>query len=267
MTENLILEPALVAFDHQLVKGALVRIDSQGGSRQSSTGGGNRIAGDMLHFQYNPETITRARTGKWEPRRRRRRASDPASPQEIRGERGGQGSAALMAESETISMKIIFDATEAILAGRNYQGDGDSAVASQGVLPMLAFLEIISLGKQEQESRGRSTQRNSESARPVKPDELLLVLGNERMFPVVMTSLTITEKKFNPALIPIRAEADIKMNVLEPAESAYSRWIRSAFDQLFQKRRHAMSLAAGRRSELQTIANALDPRSGSSGSH
>jgi hypothetical protein len=257
------LNPELLAFDHQLQKGALVRIDNQGGSQQ--TGGSDEFAGDILLFQYNPETITRARTGKWEPRRRRRRAADPASPQEIRGERGGQGSAALMAESETISLKIIFDATEAILAGRGYEGEETSSVATSGVLPMLAFLEVISLGKEEQEARNRRNQRNRESARPVKPDELLLVLGNERMFPVVMTSLTITEKKFNPSLVPIRAEADIKMNVLEPSESAYSRWIRSAFDQLFEKRINAMSLAADRGEVLDVITNALNPQSGAAG--
>lgn len=247
------LNPELVAFDHRAVKGALVRIASRHGNEPS--GGSTTLSGDIVEFQYNPETITRTRTGKWEPRNQRRRPAEVASPQQIRGERGGQGSAALMAESETISLKIAFDATEAILAGRQFEDDGPTA-ASQGVLPQLAFLELLSLGKEGEQSRRRN-RSNRESARPIRPDELLLVLGRERLFPVVMTNLTITEQKFNPALVPIRAEVDIKMNVLEPVESAYSNWIRSAFTRLFDARRVAADRAAQPGTALDAIKQAL----------
>ncbi len=242
------LLPELIAFDHQVERGKLVRISSESSA--------DNIVGDVLEFQYNPETLTRARTGKWEARRRRRGTVD--SPQEIRG-RSGQGSSALQAESETVSLKISFDATEAILAGRD-------PVPEEGILPQLAFLEMISVGKDQERGRGRQRSRR-DSANPIRPDELLLILG-KRVFPAVMTTLTITEQKFNPALVPIRAEADIKLNVLEPSESAYNQWIKSAFDELLAARRSAAEQATSvtRQTEISAIAAALRPEQSSPGS-
>jgi hypothetical protein len=259
MVDTLI--PDLIAFHHQLEKGSLIRNVTQ---KDAKNGDGRKgFEADILTFQYNPETITRTRTGKWEPRKRRRR--DIPTPQEVRGERGGQGSAALLAESETISMKIVFDATEAILAGQGYAGRAEGGqppspetpVAAKGILPQLAFLDLVSLGREEDESR-KGAKR--EASRPVRPDEMLLVLGPERMFPVVMTSLTITEQKFNPSLVPIRAEVDIKMNVLEPVESAYNRWVKNAFDELLRRRIEASQLLTHRDDVPSFIANALQPR-------
>jgi len=241
------LNPALLAFNHSIEKGALVRIDPANTTE---------FAGDMLYFQYNRETMTRTRTGQWEPRQQQRRATT-APPQDVRGERGGQGSAALRAESETIAMKISFDATEAILAGRAYPNGGSAAAL--GILPQLAFLEVVALGKESQDTRSQSRR---DSARPIRSDELLLVLGRQRMFPVVLTSLTITEQKFSPTLVPIRAEVDLKMNVLEPVESAYSRWIKSAFDQLLKNRQDRMGEAAASGAVPDVIARALRPPAG-----
>lgn len=234
------LEPGLIAFDYKPERGKLIRV-----SKESSA---DTFVGDVLEFQYNPETLTRARTGQWDARKQRKRPVNP--PQEVRG-RSGQGSSALQAESETISMKIVFDATEAILAGR-------TPVPDEGILPQLGFLDLISLGKDEDEKNKKKAKRDS--AQPVRPDELLLVLG-KRVFPVVMTSLSITEQKFNPALVPIRAEADIKLNVLEPTESAYNQWIKQAFDELLNKRREAAGLALSPISvnDITAIANALRP--------
>ena len=241
------LLPGLIAFDHQVERGKLVRISSETSAES--------IVGDVLEFQYNPESLTRSRSGKWEPRKRRRGTVDP--PQEVRG-KDGQGSSALQAESETVSLKISFDATEAILAKRD-------PVPEEGILPQLAFLEMISLGKEK--DKGKKKRAKKDTANPIRPDELLLILG-KRVFPVVMTSLSITEQKFNPSLVPIRAEADIKLNVLEPVESAYNKWIKSAFDELLEARRSAAEKAtsATEQTEISAIAAALRPEQSSPGS-
>ena len=63
------------------------------------------------------------------------------------------------------------------------------------------------------DQRRRGGRRDA--ARSVRPDELLLILGSQRSYPCVLTNLTITEQKFTPALVPVRAEADLKLNVLE----------------------------------------------------
>jgi hypothetical protein len=240
---NLDPEQSLTPFRGNLSRGKLVRMPP-------ATGTDNREL-FVLEFQYNPETITRTRTGKWESRPGRRRNQRNPAPQDIAA-RSGQGAAALMADSETISLKAVFDATEAILAG-------DAIARAEGVLPQLAALEIISVGKDVKDRRGRR-----DAARSVRPDELLLVLGDRR-YPAVLTSLTITEQKFTPDLVPIRAEADLKMNVLEPTEQAYSEWIRSAFQQLSEERRSSAGRIYSTDQEtLETIRSALSATPGES---
>lgn len=240
------LDPQLVAFEGALERGAILRLERPGDTRQGGTGAGqnDELAGKVLRFQFNPETITRTRTGKWEPRKKRRGAKI-ASPQEVRTA-SGQGSSGLLAESEQISLRVTFDATEAVLAGRTG--------SRHGILPELAFLELASIGRE-----GNEGNRDREKVQPIRPDELLLVLGAERIFPVVLTGLSITEQKFLPTLVPLRAEVELKFNVLEPAESAYRQWIGQAFDRVMRKR-VAMSAAAERRGDVLTaIADALQP--------
>ncbi len=231
------LDPRLIAFEGKLERGAIMRLEDAG-----NASGSEELAGTVLRFQYNPETITRTRAGKWE-QRKKRKGLTVASPQEIRS-RSGQGSSALLAESEQISMKVVFDATEAVLAGRS---DSD-----QGVLPELAFLELASIGRE-----GVKKSPDREEVQPIRPDELLLILGTARLFPVVLTSLTITEQKFLPTLVPLRAEVDLKFNVLEPTESAYRRWIDAAFQRLLDNRTNAAAMAAADEALAGAIAQEL----------
>lgn len=227
------LDPRLVAFGAALERGALMRlgppVSSGAPSRSGGTappapagGGAGPLTGEVMYFQYNPETITRTRTGKWEPRKKRK-GMKIEPPSAVR-QQGGQGSSALLAEAETVSLKVTFDATEAVLAGR-------ADAAEFGVLPQLAFLEVLSTGKEGQKKNDRV-----EAVQPIRPDELLLILGPRRLFPVVLTNLTITEQKFLPTLIPLRAEADLKFTVLEPDESAYREWISTAYSRLLEGR-------------------------------
>lgn len=199
----------------QLQRGVLIRIDRMGEGAPSPESTQNTA----LVFQYNPDVVTRARTGRWEVRSARNTFE---TPQDVRAA-GGAGAAHLMAESETISLKITFDATEEILAGRG----------TSGVLEELAFLETASLGRTQENRRGQGT--GGSAARSVKPDEMLLVLGM-RKFPVVLTGLTVVEQKFAPDLTPIRAEADLRFNVLEPAELAFNTWVDDSFTELVRQR-------------------------------
>ena len=156
--------------------------------------------------------MTRTRAGQWDPRLKRQGAKIAATP-DVR-EDASFGSSALLAESETISFKIVFDATEAVLAGRSHGTE-------KGVLPQLAFLEVVSQGREGNVVEDPKKQdKTKEVIQPIRPDELLLVLGSSRIFPVVLTNLTITEQKFLPSLVPLRAEVDLKFTVLEPIESS-----------------------------------------------
>ncbi|HZI98163.1 MAG TPA: hypothetical protein VFD41_11640, partial [Actinomycetales bacterium] len=105
-----------------------------------------------------------------------------------------------------------------------------------GVLPELAFLEQVSLGREAEEQVRGAARPQGTPIRPVKPDELLLQLGSVRWFPCVLTELSITEQRFTPELVPVRAEVDLKLTVLEPVESTYNPLVRQTFDQLLAQR-------------------------------
>ena len=202
-----------------LVMGKLIRINAAteaGKGAQPS----EALPTAALVFQYNPNQITRSRNGRWETRAKRQ--EKVATPQDQRVV-AGSGSASLLAESETISLKVIFDATEQAMAGP----------APDGILPELAFLEIASMGKMQEQRAGGT---KGSAAQTVRPDELLLVLGPRRAFPVVLTGLTIVEQKFATDLVPIRAEADLRFNVLEPVDVAYNTWVSDAFNQIVRNR-------------------------------
>jgi len=231
------LEPRLDALESSLERGAIVRIDRDAKAlratasvgTEGATIVGNSSSGQLsLQFQFNPETVTRVRAGQWDPRSKRQGAKIPPTP-EVRAD-ASMGSSALLAESETISFKIVFDATEAVLAGRTHG-------QKNGVLPQLAFLELVSQGREGNVAEDPKKQdKSKEVVQPVRPDELLLVLGSTRIFPVALTNLTITEQKFLPSLIPLRAEVELKFTVLEPLESVYSNLAFMAFDQILRRR-------------------------------
>lgn len=212
--------PALSRRTHPVHHGRLVRLEPTG------------TAHPTLVFPYNPESVTRSRTGKWEPRKRRRDPATIETPQQHRGQFGGTGTSALLAESETIALTLTFDATEPILRG-------DAGAATDGVLPQLAFLELVSLGREESERQGggRGRPTPGREIRPIRPDQLLLELGETRWFPCVLTELSITEQRFSPALVPVRATAQLKLTVLEPVENAYNPLVQQTFDHLLSRRK------------------------------
>ena len=104
--------------------------------------------------------MTRTRAGQWDPRIKRQQAKIPPTP-EVRAD-ASMGSSALLAESEQISLKIVFDATEALLAGR-------PEASTVGILPQLAFLEIISEGREgtvDDPKKPDKTKRSSSRSGP-----------------------------------------------------------------------------------------------------
>lgn len=243
------LDPRLDALGHRLEHAALVRIPdpAPAGGQSAAPAAGGVPAHQVLRFQYNPETLTRTRQGSWDARKQRRAGVSP--PQESRTERGGMGSGAVNAESEQISFKLVFDATEAILAGAD--------AAATGILPELAFLEIGARGRENAApppAKGTAA-KPGQKAQAVKPDEMLLVIGG-RAFPVVITSLTIIEQKFLPTLVPVRAEVDLRLTVLESGESAYRQWISTSFTALMEQRT-AAAAAADSGGSLKAVAAAL----------
>jgi hypothetical protein len=207
-----------------------------------------------LEFQYNPETVTRTRTGQWTPRKRRRDPHAPQTPQQ-KSQLGAAGAAGLLAEAETISFQLVFDATEALLATAGAAGAASGEGADpvrDGVLPQLAFLEMVTLGMPPQARTGADA-RTDKGIKPVRPDELLLQLGDSRTFPCILTDLTITEQRFGPALVPVRARADLKFTVLESVEVPNNPRVGTAFDTLLADRRRLAGQAGTQALSLDRI--------------
>ena len=104
----------------------------------------------------------------------------------------------------------------------------------------------------------KKQDKTKEVIQPVRPDELLLVLGSSRIFPVVLTNLTITEQKFLPSLVPLRAEVELKFTVLEPIESRYTLPRGDRVHPAARRRRVAAAGEASTASIADAIGKALE---------
>ena len=115
----------------------------------------------------------------------------------------------------------------------------------------------MALGK---DTLGEEEKKTTVKLISLNPTELLLVLG-ERRFPVVITSMTITEQRFNPRLVPIRAEVELRMRLLEVSENAANTKVKDAFERLREAREAAAGLAVYTGTDEEaTITEALDPQ-------
>jgi hypothetical protein len=268
------LKPGIIAFPHALQKGALILLPrpEPPSSKGKSAGAGatpGSTTGTRLRFQYNPETVSRTRTGGWEARKTNKSAKGTGAPtapqnQTLEAFQGG----GLLAKSETISMKLIFDASELLMsgtAGGGAQGQsGGDDERALGVLPELGVLEQMAIANpRADDSKGAGTKPAGKDSKldAIIPRELLLVLGR-RAFPVVITSMTIHEKRFSPELVPVRAEVDLQMQVLEAHEVEGNQPIKGAYDELLRQRaenaqKAAVSVTVGDDGRLDAINQAL----------
>ncbi len=242
------LDPSDIAFGWALRRGAIIVLPDVKPGKGGKPGeklGSPRV----LRFQYNPETITRTRTGEWEQRKNQKVPTPTQKSDQSNFQGGG-----LFTKSETIQMKLVFDVSELLL--RDTTGmpgaTGGLDPAEVGVLPELAVLEQIAIAEPPKNEEKKKDDKG-DKLNAVRPKELLLVLG-PRYFPVIVTSLTITEKRFSHELVPVRAEVDMQMQVMEATETSGDQAIKAAFDQLMASRK--------KNAEAATAQVALDVNKG-----
>lgn len=172
------------------VRGGLVRIDAV-----------RRSVIDVVAFQYNPDTVTRtlqARTMTGEPGDRLETTRLTGPPH------------------ETIKVEAEFDATEQL---EHADWDANAPVVSFGLLPVLATLErIITPTVDALGSTDRLFDQGAFEVAPAPAPLLVFVWGPQRIQPVTITSLTITEEAFDPRLHPIRAKAALELKVLTTSD-------------------------------------------------
>jgi hypothetical protein len=164
----------------RLIKGALVGVDPL-----------NPLA-SVVVFQYNPDTMTRrlearAATGEGERGEAQRLSGPP---------------------KETITLSVEIDATDQLERAQPL------AVAT-GIYPTLSALEIMLYPKSPIVIANTILALiGTIEILPMEGPFILFVWGPQRVLPVRLTSLNITEEAYDPMLNPIRAKAELSLSVL-----------------------------------------------------
>lgn len=183
---------------------------------------------NVIIFQYNPETMSRAFTP-WSPIQRSLVESTNAQGQAVLGRSNLdlQQVAALAQPfdpQETITLALELDATDALEHPETHPvafltGVADRLAALQMLLypgeesgPSLSISVGASLG-----SGGLSGLISAESATLERKEVpiILFFFGPGLIVPVRLTSFSIEEQQFSPLLYPIRAKVNVSMRVLD----------------------------------------------------
>jgi len=164
----------------RLTRGALVGLDPV-----------NPLA-SVIVFQYNPDSVSRRVSAStdysW---------GAPADQLRLKGP-----------PQETIDLEVEVDAVDQLEAG-------DPTAQRLGVAPALASLELLLYPKSALVIANAALLVAGviEVVGPEVP-LALLVWGPNRVLPVRLTDLSITEEAFDPALNPIRAKVSLSLRVL-----------------------------------------------------
>ncbi len=166
----------------RLLKGAIIGLDPF-----------NPLA-SVIVFQYNPDTLTRTLTA-----------------QAAAGEQGGDRSEALRLKGppqEQIKLDVEIDAADQL-------EQGNPTAGSMGVYPALSALEAL-LYPRSALVIANEVLLNVGMIEVIPPEAPLTLFawGMNRILPVRLTGLTITEEAFDPKLNPIRAKVSLELRVL-----------------------------------------------------
>jgi hypothetical protein len=158
---------------------------------------------NIIVFQFNPNTVTRTPT-----------IPQPPRPSDGSGTTNAQQQPAQ--PGETMSFNLRIDATD-------FLAESNPIAAASGILPTLSALELLMVPKSSLSIDLTSLAGGGSGAHTHPPDSLPTVLffwGPFRIVPITITSLTINETQYNTALIPIRAEVTVNLQVLTPTQMA-----------------------------------------------
>jgi hypothetical protein len=164
----------------RLQKGAIIGLDPF-----------NPLA-SVIVFQYNPDTMTRTITAQTTGG-----GADRGEALRLKGP-----------PQETIKLDVEIDATEQLERG-------DGIATSMGVYPALAALEMLLYPKSALVI-ANEVLLNVGVIEVIPPEAplTLFIWGVNRILPVRLTELSITEEAYDPNLNPIRAKVSLSLRVL-----------------------------------------------------
>jgi len=211
----------------------------------------------IVAFQFNPVTISRDRTNKF---------NVPGYIQQWSKEEGG-GNISLReyhqreecgklenlrdlqdveVGSETISFDIRLDATDKL-------DEGDPIAEQFGIAPQLSTLELMMYPKEESlagmaisELLGPTAGHSFTGTE--KPPMILFIWGRKKVLPVNLTSMKIKEEEFSTDLNPIRATIGVSLTVIEGPSAPYQ------YSKAMKETMSALNLA-----NLTEVANVIVP--------
>ncbi len=165
----------------RILKGAIVALSDA--SPQPTT----------IAFHYNPETLKRS-----------------LQPQVAGGDQGERSQLVryIGAPTETIELEVYIDCIDQLEAG-------DANAIRAGIYPQLSLLEMLAYPASQQVIQNDLllAQGMLEIA-PVAAPLTLFVWGPNRVLPVRLSSLSISEELFDTNLNPIRATLSLSMRTL-----------------------------------------------------
>lgn len=165
----------------RILKGAIVAINDT--SPQPTT----------IAFQYNPETVKRS-----------------LQPQMVGGNQGDRSQLVryTAAPTETIDLEVYID-------GIDQLETGDANAIQAGIYPQLSLLEMLVYPASQQVIQNDLLLATGTlEIAPMAAPLTLFVWGPNRVLPVVLNSLSISEELFDTNLNPIRATLSLSMRAL-----------------------------------------------------
>ncbi len=210
----------------RLLKGAIVTVSNFG----SQT---------TIAFQYNPETVKRS-----------------LQPQMAGGDEGQRSQVVRYTDApvETIDVEIMIDASDQL-------EQGDPGTLQAGIYPQLSLLELLTYPSSQQVILNTALlETGTLEVAPLSAPLALFMWGPNRVLPVRLNTLSISEELFDPNLNPLRATVSLNMRALSysdlaPLSQGYNLFL------AYQQTKEAMAMQALSRST--SIAGITIGQSGS----
>jgi hypothetical protein len=173
----------MTSLSPRLLKGGLVQIDPVT----------SRVL-RVIALQYNPDSLTRS------------------LQVQATGETGNRSEALRLkgAAIETIKLEAEIDATEFL-----DDPEGNLVAVSLGIHPQLAALEeLVNPRADDLQANDALAASGVLEVLPLEAPLTLFVWSKQRVVPVRVTDVTVTEEAFDVALNPIRAKVSLSLRVL-----------------------------------------------------
>lgn len=200
----------------KLLKGGIVLVDPASAAIRR-----------IITLQYNPDSLSRSLQIQGMPD-----SGDRSQALRLKGP-----------PVETIKLDAEIDATDQL----EFPGENPTTVET-GIHPQLAALEtIVYPASDTLQSNNDMAGSGTLEIAPMETDLALFIWSRQRILPVKITELSITEEAFDPALNPIRAKVSLGMRVLSVDDLGFSHTGGSLFMSYLQgKEQLARRTAAGK---------------------